>query len=250
MAPAWRVDVITTFPESFTGFLDVSLLGKARAAGTIDVRVHNLRDWADPPHRITDDYAYGGGPGMVLKAEPIVAAVEDLRGSDGWVGLLTPQGRPLTQPRVAELAARSHLILICGRYEGVDERVRTLVVDEEISVGDYVLSGGEVAAMVVIDAAARLVPGVVGDADSLVGESHADGRLSHPQFTRPEEFRDRRVPSVLLSGHHRQVANWRRAQALHRTRQRRPDLLEGQPLTAKDEALMREFPPLDPDEAL
>ena len=245
MTVAWRVDVITTFPESFEGFLEVSLLGKARAAGTIEVGVHNLRDWADPPHRVTDDYAYGGGPGMVLKPEPIIAAVEDLRGADGWVALLTPQGRPLTQPRAAALAARPHLVLICGRYEGVDERVRTLVVDEEISVGDYVLSGGEVAAMVVIDAAARLVPGVVGDADSLVGESHADGRLSHPQFTRPEEFRDRRVPSVLLSGHHERVERWRRAQALHRTGRRRPDLLEGQALSDEERQLMDEFRPWD-----
>ncbi len=245
MPPAWRVDVVTTFPESFEGFLEVSLLGKARAAGTIDIRVHNLRDWAEPPHRVTDDYAYGGGPGMVLKPEPIVAAVEDLRGSDGWVGLLTPQGRPLTQRRVAALAARRHLILICGRYEGVDERVRTLVVDEEISVGDYVLSGGEVAAMVVIDAAARLVPGVVGDAGSLVGESHADGRLSHPQFTRSEEFRGQRVPSVLLSGHHERIERWRRAQALHRTVRRRPDLLENCALSDEDHQLMDEFPPWD-----
>ena len=245
MTPIWRVDVITIFPESFAGFLDVSLLGKARAAGTVDVRVHNLRDWADPPHRVTDDYAYGGGPGMVLKAEPIVAAVEDLGGPDTWVGLLTPQGRPLRQAGVAALAARPHLILICGRYEGVDERVRTLVVDEEISVGDYVLSGGEVAAMVVIDAAARLVPGVVGDADSLVGESHAGGRLSHPQFTRPEEFRGLRVPEVLLSGHHARVEQWRRAQALHRTQRRRPDLLDSCAPSDEDRALMEEFPPSD-----
>jgi tRNA (guanine37-N1)-methyltransferase len=246
MAPAWRVDVITTFPESFAGFLDVSLLGKARAAGIVDVRVHNLRDWAQPPHRITDDYAYGGGPGMVLKAEPITAAVEDLRGSDSRVSLLTPQGRPLTQSRVAKLAARPHLILICGRYEGVDERVRTLVVDEEISVGDYVLSGGEVAAMVVIDAAARLVPGVVGDSSSLVGESHADGRLSHPQFTRPEEFRGLRAPPVLLSGHHARVERWRRAQALHRTQRQRPDLLDRRALSDEERQLMDEFPSSDP----
>ena len=250
MAPAWRVDVLTTFPESFEGFLNVSLLGKARAAGTIEVQVHNLREWADPPHRITDDYAYGGGPGMVLKAEPIIAAVEDLRGSDGWVGLLTPQGRPLTQSRVVELATRAHLILICGRYEGVDDRVRALVVDEEISVGDYVLSGGEVAAMVVIDAVSRLVSGVVGSFESLVGESHADGRLSHPQFTRPDVVRGQPTPAVLLSGHHARVERWRQAQGLHRTRQRRPDLLADTPFTAAEEALMREIPPLDPDEAL
>ena len=245
MSPVWQVDVITTFPESFGGFLDVSLLGKARAAGTIDVRIHNLRDWAEPPHRVTDDYAYGGGPGMVLKAEPIIAAVEDLRGAGGRVCLLTPQGRPFTQPKAAELAARPHVILICGRYEGVDERVRTLVVDEEISVGDYVLSGGEVAAMVVIDAAARLVPGVVGDAASLVGESHADGRLSHPQFTRPDELRGQRVPPVLLSGHHARIERWRRAQALHRTQRRRADLLEGRELSAEERHLMDEFPPCD-----
>jgi len=245
MAPAWRVDVITTFPESFAGFLEVSLLGKARAAGTIDVRVHNLRDWADPPHHVTDDYAYGGGPGMVLKAEPIIAAVEELRGSDGWVGLLTPQGRPLTQAIAAELAARPHLVLICGRYEGVDERVRSLVVDEEISVGDYVLSGGEVAAMVVIDATARLVPGVVGDSASLVGESHAAARLAFPQFTRPEDVRGQRVPAVLLSGHHARVEQWRRAQALHRTQRRRPDLLAGQALTAEQRQLNDEYPPCD-----
>lgn len=246
MAPAWRVDVITTFPESFEGFLGTSLLGKARAAGTIEVRVHNLRDWADPPHRVTDDYAYGGGPGMVLKAEPIIAAVEDLRGTDGWVGLLTPQGRPLTQAKAAELAGRPHLILICGRYEGVDERVRSLVVDEEISVGDYVLSGGEVAAMVVIDAAARLTPGVVGDAASLVGESHASSRLAFPQFTRPEVVRGQRVPSVLLSGHHARVEQWRRAQALHRTQRRRPDLLAGRALTDEERRLMDDVPPCDP----
>ena len=245
MARAWRVDVITTFPETFDGFLDVSLLGKARAAGIVEVQVHNLRTWADPPHRVTDDYAYGGGPGMVLKAEPIVAAVEDLRGADSRVVLLTPQGRPLTQPTVSELAARPHVILICGRYEGVDERVRTLVVDEEISVGDYVLSGGEVAAMVVIDAAARLVPGVVGDAGSLVGESHAEGRLSHPQFTRPEEFRGLRAPAVLLSGHHARVERWRRAQALHRTKRRRPDLLERRALTDEERQAMEEFPASD-----
>jgi len=243
MAPGWRVDVITTFPESFEGFLEVSLLGKARAAGIIDLRVHNLRDWAELPHRVTDDYAYGGGPGMVLKAGPIMAAVEDLRGADGWVCLLTPQGRPLTQLRVAALAARPHLLLICGRYEGVDERVRTLVVDQEISVGDYVLSGGEVRAMGVIDAAARLVRRLVGDAGSLVGGSHADGRLSHPQFTRPEEFRGVRVPSVLLSGHHQRVERWRRAQALHRTQRRRPDLLEGRALSAEERRLMDEIPP-------
>ncbi len=240
-----RVDVLTTFPRAFDGFLDASLLGKARAAGIVEVRVHDLRAWAAEPQRRTDDYAYGGGPGMVLRVEPIVAAVEELRQADGWVGLLTPQAPPLTQPRVQALARRGQLILICGRYEGVDDRVRPLVVDEEISVGDYVLSGGEAAAMVVIDAAARLAPGVVGAAASLQGESHAAGRLSHPQFTRPEEFRGLRAPAVLLSGHHQRVAQWRRAQGLHRTQHLRPDLLVQRGLSNDERALMHQYPPID-----
>ncbi|MBH39714.1 MAG: tRNA (guanosine(37)-N1)-methyltransferase TrmD [Chloroflexi bacterium] len=220
-----RVDVLTIFPELFRGFLETSLLGKAQERGLVAVTIHDLRKWALPPHFQTDDYAYGGGPGMVMCAEPVISAVEDVRESDGWVVLLTPQGIPMTQGRVTELATRSHIVLICGRYEGVDDRVRQLVVDEEISVGDYVVSGGEVPAMIVIDAVTRLVPGVVGKPESVEGESHAAGLLSHPQYTRPEVVRGERAPAVLLGGNHAEIERWRHAQSLHRTIQNRPDLL-------------------------
>lgn len=226
----------------FDGFLDASLLGKAQEIGLVDIAVHDLRDWAAPPHFQTDDYAYGGGPGMVMCAEPVISAVEEVRGSDGWVVLFTPKGVPLTQARLAELAIRSHVVLVCGRYEGVDDRVRKLVVDEEISVGDYVLSGGEVPAMVVIDAVTRLIPGVVGRPASVEGESHGAGRLSHPQYTRPEIVRGERVPPVLLGGNHAEIERWRHAQALHRTTQRRPDLLSVDEVTEAENELMAENP--------
>ena len=245
-----RVDILTIFPDLFREFVQTSLLGRAQKAGILDVVVHDLRAWSTPPQRRTDDYAYGGGPGMVMMVEPIVAAVEDVCDADGRVVLMTPQGVPLTQARAAELAKHRNLVLICGRYEGVDDRVRTLVADEEISIGDYVLSGGEVAAMVVIDAVARLLPGVVGDATSLESESHGFGRLAYPQFTRPEEFRGQRVPPILLSGHHGRIDRWRRAQMLHRTRERRPDLLPDECLSAEDWALMQEFPAPDDEDSL
>ncbi len=245
-----RVDVLTIFPDFFREFGRTSLVGRAQRAGILDVATHDLRAWAKPPQRRTDDYAYGGGPGMVMMVEPIVAAVEDIRNVDGRVVLMTPQGVPFTQARASELAKHRNLILICGRYEGVDERVRTLIADEEISIGDYVLSGGEVAAMVVIDAVARLLPGVVGDAASLEGESYGTGRLAYPQFTRPEEFREQRVPPVLLSGHHGRIDRWRRAQMLHRTRQRRPDLLPDECLSAEDWTLIREIPASEDEDSL
>ena len=245
-----RVDVLTIFPDFFREFGRTSLVGRAQRAGILDVATHDLRAWAKPPQRRTDDYAYGGGPGMVMMVEPIVAAVEDIRNVDGRVVLMTPQGVPFTQARASELAKHRNLILICGRYEGVDERVRTLIADEEISIGDYVLSGGEVAAMVVIDAVARLLPGVVGDAASLEGESYGTGRLAYPQFTRPEEFREQRVPPVLLSGHHERIDRWRRAQMLHRTRQRRPDLLPDECLSAEDWTLIREIPASEDEDSL
>ena len=245
-----RVDVLTIFPDFFREFGRTSLVGRAQRAGILDVATHDLRAWAKPPQRRTDDYAYGGGPGMVMMVEPIVAAVEDIRNVDGRVVLMTPQGVPFTQARASELAKHRNLILICGRYEGVDERVRTLIADEEISIGDYVLSGGEVAAMVVIDAVARLLPGVVGDAASLEGESYGTGRLAYPQFTRPEEFREQRVPPVLLSGHHGRIDRWRRAQMLHRTRQRRPDLLPDGCLSAEDWTLIREIPASEDEDSL
>ncbi len=245
-----RVDVLTIFPDFFREFGRTSLVGRAQRAGILNVVTHDLRAWAQPPQRRTDDYAYGGGPGMVMMVEPIVAAVEGVRDVDGRVVLMTPQGVPFTQARASELAKHRNLVLICGRYEGVDERVRTLIADEEISIGDYVLSGGEVAAMVVIDAVARLLPGVVGDAASLEGESYGTGRLAYPQFTRPEEFRGQCVPPVLLSGHHGRIDRWRRAQMLHRTRQRRPDLLPDECLSAEDWTLIQEIPASEDEDSL
>ena len=236
-----RVDVVTIFPGMLEPVLAASLLGKARERGLIDIQVHDLRRWADPPHRQVDDYAYGGGPGMLMKPEPIVRAVEELRTANSWTVLLSPQAPPLTQPAVRRLADREHLILVCGRYEGVDDRVRDLVIDEEISIGDYVVAGGEVPALVLIEATSRLIPGVVGCEDSVRDESHAAGLLEHPQYTRPEDFRGRRVPATLLSGDHGRVADWRRAHALRRTLDRRPDLLSERDLTDAQRRQLAEF---------
>lgn len=228
-----RVDVLTIFPEMFGPFLATGVLGAALARGLLEVRVHDLRDWTTDRHRTVDDIPYGGGPGMVMRPEPLVEAIEALAGPKGSerkeqgtrVLLLSPQGEPLRQERVAELARAGRLLLVCGRYEGIDQRVMDLAVDEEISIGDYVLSGGEVPAMVVIEAASRLVPGVLGNPDSTVTESFESGTLEGPQYTRPASFRGHEVPEVLRSGDHGRIARWRREQALERTRQRRPDLL-------------------------
>ena len=218
--------VITIFPEFFTSPLSVSLLKKAQDKGVIAWTIHNLRDYTVGKHRSTDDTPYGGGWGMVMKPEPVVKALEEVGRAQPspWRILLSPQGVPLTQAKVAELAGKETLTFICGRYEGLDERIRGFV-DEEISIGDYILSGGEIAALVVIDAVARLVPGVVGRQESTVHESFSDGLLEYPQYTRPEEFRGMRVPEVLVSGNHAEIARWRRRQSLLRTRKRRPDLL-------------------------
>jgi tRNA (guanine37-N1)-methyltransferase len=208
-----RIDVITIFPEILEGPLGASLLGKAIEAGVVDVRVHDLRAFADPddPHRSLDDAPYGGGPGMVLRAEPIVRAVEAIDPVPGRTLVLSPAGRRLDQALVRELAGVSHLALICGRYEGVDERVVQLTGAEELSIGDYVLSGGELPALVVIDAVARLLPGVIGNQASHERDSFgAEGELDHPHFTRPAEFRGLRVPDVLLSGNHAEIERWRR----------------------------------------
>lgn len=233
--------ILTIFPEMFAPPLSASLLKKAQERGALRISVYNLRDYATAKHRTTDDYPYGGGPGMVMKPEPIVTALETITSPlpHPWRVLLSPQGVPLTQVKVDELAKKEDLILICGRYEGVDERIRTFI-DEEISIGDYVLSGGEVAALVVVDAVARLVPGVVGKRESVQEESFAGGLLEYPQYTRPEEFRGLRVPEVLLSGHHQEVARWRRRQALLRTKARRPDLLARIQLTDEEKELLRE----------
>ena len=217
-----RIDVITLFPEMFEGPLRESILGRARDRGLLELGLHDLRDYATDRHRVVDDAPYGGGAGMVLKPEPLAAALSDLRGDAGYVVLLTPQGRVFRQDVARDLASRTHLVLVCGRYEGVDERVRGYV-DLELSIGDYVLTGGDLAAMVVIDAVARLVPGVI-DESSLEHESHTAGLLEYPQYTRPAEFAGVPVPDVLLSGDHKAIVRWREDEARRRTKERRPDL--------------------------
>ena len=222
-----RIDVLTIFPGFFTGPFDESLLGRARRSGVLDVRVHDLRDWTTDRHRTIDDVPYGGGAGMVLKPEPFFAAAEDLYGSieaRPRTVLLTPRGRLLDQALVVELAREPALLLLCGRYEGIDERVHEALATDEISIGDYVLAGGEVAACVLVEAVTRLLPGVMGNERSAADESFSEGLLEYPQYTRPAEFRGMRVPDVLLSGHHGRVAAWRHEQALLRTRAVRPDL--------------------------
>ena len=235
-----RFDVLTLFPEMFGGPLQASLLGRAVEAGVIQVHVHNIRDYAEDRHQVVDDYTYGGGPGMLMKAEPLFKAVEGVTALDspeGRVILLTPQGRLLDHGVAVELAREPRLILVCGHYEGVDERVREHLVDDEISIGDYVLSGGELPAMVVIEAVARRLPGVLGSETSLAEESHAQGLLEYPQYTRPAEFRGWTVPEVLLSGHHAQIAEWRRRQSVLRTARRRPDLLARAALSEEERRL-------------
>jgi tRNA (guanine37-N1)-methyltransferase len=221
-----RIDVVTIFPEALEPFLRASLLGKAAEKGLLLTAVHNLRNYTTDPHKKVDDESYGGGPGMVMAAQPFFDAVEAIDTDRvAHVVLLTPQGRTFTQSIAKELARREHLILLCGRYEGVDERVAAYLADEELSIGDYVLAGGEVASLVVIDAVARLIPGVVGEPESVIQDSFEHGLLDHPHYTRPAEFRGHPVPEVLLSGNHAEIERWRRDEAERRTRERRPDLL-------------------------
>ncbi|MCS7049249.1 MAG: tRNA (guanosine(37)-N1)-methyltransferase TrmD [Verrucomicrobiae bacterium] len=222
-----EIDVVTLFPRIVEGPLEESILKRARERGLVAIRVHNLRDFAHDKHRVVDDKPFGGGPGMVLKPEPIFEAVETLRRPESRVVLMCPQGRRLTQAVARELAQLPHLLILCGHYEGVDERVREALVQDEISIGDYVLTNGALAAAVLIDAVVRLLPGALGDETSATSDSFTNGLLEGPQYTRPAEFRGMRVPEVLLSGNHEEIARWRREQALRRTAQRRPDLLEG-----------------------
>jgi tRNA (guanine37-N1)-methyltransferase len=239
-----RIDVLTLFPEMFAGPLESSILGRAIAAGVASVELHNIRDYATDKHQMVDDYAYGGGPGMVMKPEPLVRALEHVqqsRGAPDVVLLLTPQGRTFTQREAERLAARAHIALLCGRYEGVDERVQALTGAQELSIGDYVLSGGEIPALVVIDAVSRLVPGVVGDRQSVLEDSFSRGMLDHPHYTRPVEFGGLRVPDVLLSGHHADVRRWRKRQALERTLARRPELVATADLDDEDRRLLAEI---------
>ena len=219
-----HIDVVTLFPELFEPHLSTSLLGKAIAAGKLSVRLCDLRPYGLGRHHSVDDEPYGGGPGMVMRPEPIFAAVEEVRREDSRVILLSPRGHRLDHGRVRGLAGERHLVLICGRYEGVDERVSLHLADEELSIGDYVLAGGELPALVVIEALSRFVPGVLGNEASLVSDSHAAGLLEYPQYTRPPEFQGHRVPDVLLSGDHRAIEDWRRERSARLTRERRPDL--------------------------
>ena len=236
-----RIDVLTLFPRIVEAPLQETILGRAREAGLLDIAVHDLRTWGLGRHRSVDDYPFGGGPGMVMRPEPLFAAVEaiqPLAEPSAKVVLLTPQGRPLDSALAAELAERPRLLLICGRYEGVDERVSEHLVDREVSVADVVLSGGEIPALLLIDAVARRIPGVLGAEESLDEESFDEGLLEYPQYTRPREFRGWEAPAVLLSGHHAEVARWRREQRLRRTRARRPDLLAGAALTEQERAML------------
>ena len=239
-----KFDVVTIFPQMFAGPLAEGVVARGIAAGLVDVKVHDLRDFTTDRHRVVDDVPYGGGPGMVLKPEPIARAVEHIAGTRGVPGaivLTSPQGRLLTASDAERLARLGHVTILCGRYEGVDERIREHVATEEVSIGDYVLSGGELAAMVIVDVVSRFVPGVVGDERSVGEDSFARGLLDHPHYTRPAEFRGWAVPDVLMSGHHAEIDRWRRRQALRRTLERRPDLLDAAKLEPADESLYREL---------
>ncbi|MCD6288623.1 MAG: tRNA (guanosine(37)-N1)-methyltransferase TrmD, partial [Candidatus Hydrogenedentes bacterium] len=222
--------VLTLFPDILEGVLGRSILGRAVEQGLIDINLVNIRDFADGPHRVTDEPPFGGGAGMVIKPEPVYRAVESLRGLNSLerIVLLTPQGRRLTQDIVKDMAASPDLVLVCGRYEGVDERIRTGLATDEISIGDYVLSGGEVPALVVIEAVSRMIPGVVGRRESVEEDSFYGGLLGYPQYTRPREFRGMAVPETLLSGDHERIRLWRMKQAVRRTLDRRPDMVETQ----------------------
>ena len=252
-----EVEVFTLFPQVFKPYLEASIIQKARARGLVQVNLHNIRDWATDRHHITDDEPYGGGGGMVMKPEPIFAAVEGVLGSpvECPIILLTPQGRLFTQSVAQELINNAspgswsepktqgdrRLALICGRYEGVDERVRVHLASDEISIGDYVLTGGELGALVMIDALVRLIPGVLGDPQAAQKDSHSSGLLEHPQFTRPAEYRGWRVPDVLLSGNHARIEEWRREQALKRTWERRPEMLDTAPINDSDRRFLEKL---------
>ena len=228
-----KIDVLTLFPAMFSGPLDVSIVQRARTSGLLDLRIHNLRDYTHDRHRTVDDKPFGGGPGMVLKPEPVFEAVEALATEKTHVILLAPTGRRFDQATARELTQREHLLLICGSYEGVDERVRQTLVHDELSIGDFVLTNGGLPAMVVIDTVTRLLPGALGDDESAADESFSHGLLEYPHYTRPAEFRGMKVPEILLSGHHAQIAQWRAEQARERTAQRRPDLLRDNPVTQR-----------------
>ncbi len=237
-----RFDLVTIFPRFFAGPLDDGIVGRAIERGLVTVQVRDLRDFTTDRHRSVDDVAFGGGPGMVFKPEPLVRAVEAIEAECGrpdLVVLTSPQGRRFDQAEARRVAGLRHVVVLCGRYEGVDERVRDLSVTEEWSIGDYVLSGGELAALVVVDAVTRLLPGAVGDEQSVEADSFSRGLLDYPHYTRPAEFRGLRVPDVLVSGHHAAIRRWRKRQAVHRTLARRPDLLETADLDDEEREILR-----------
>jgi tRNA (guanine37-N1)-methyltransferase len=230
-----KFDILTIFPDMLEGPLTASILGKAADKGLIEINLHNLRDWAEGKHLVTDDTPYGGGDGMVMKVEPVAAALSELRQKRraSRVLLMSPQGKTFRQADAERFSREAGLIFVCGRYEGFDERIRSLV-DEEVSLGDFVLTGGELAAATILDATARLLPGVLGATGSALGDSFSDGLLEYPQYTRPAEFDGVRVPEVLTSGNHQLIADWRRREQLRRTLERRPELLESAPLSKED----------------
>lgn len=236
-------DILTLFPEMFKGPFDESIISRAREKGLLEINLINIRDYSTDKHNTVDDSPYGGGAGMVMKIEPIYRAWQDLQKKRGDVPviMLTPQGRKLNQDIVKNLSKKDGLVLLCGHYEGIDERVRQEIVTDEISIGDYVLTGGEVASIVLVDAVSRMLPGVLGDEQSKVEDSFYNGLLDYPQYTRPAEYRGLKVPEVLLSGNHALIDRWRRKKALKRTFSRRPDLLEGRDLTNEEIILLEEI---------
>lgn len=238
-----RFDILSLFPEMFASPFDSSIIKRACEKGLLEIHLHNIRDFAVDKHRVTDDAPYGGGGGMVMKVEPIDRALTYLRetGENPLVVLLTPQGERFTQRVAEELAAYPRIVLICGRYEGVDERVRQYLVDREISLGDFVMTGGELSAMVVVDVVSRLIPGVLGNVESALSDSFTTGLLEHPHYTRPAVYKGWRVPEILLSGNHREIQEWRRRESLRRTLQRRPDLLEHADLSDDDKRMLEEI---------
>lgn len=234
-----RIDILTLFPEMVDNALSESIIGRGRQAGLIDIRCHHIRDYSPDRRRRTDDYPYGGGQGMVMQCEPLARCLEDVKeGKEVHTILMSPAGARFDQEKARELLAREHVILVCGHYEGVDRRFVDTCIDEELSIGDFVLTGGELAAMVISDAVCRMVPGVLAETASFEDESHWSGVLEYPQYTRPEVWRDLPVPQVLLSGNHENIQKWRRLQALHLTRERRPDLFEKLELDKKEKKLL------------
>jgi tRNA (guanine37-N1)-methyltransferase len=238
-----RFDILTLFPGMFSGPFDESIIKRGRDKQLIDIALHNIRDYATDRHQVTDDAPYGGGAGMVMKVEPLAACIESVKAlhPSSTVVMTSPQGRPFTHAVAEELSRRDGLIIICGRYEGVDERIRQLYVEDDISLGDFVLSGGEIAAMAILDAVTRLIPGVLGSSDSAETDSFCDGLLEYPQYTRPAEFKGLSVPDILLSGNHELIRKWRRRESLRKTRTLRPDLLTSDVLTTEDRKLLAEL---------